>query len=182
MANNTAPKQKIGSIISGTSRPQDLIPAFLATLKEVLHPTVIIRRNGTHEASDRVETRIAELESNYPECYGDILQIAYDLNWLREELWNESPAYMTFEKHPDREEDFGYWLISGWRTDLEAGGGLVVHDLNDIPFGHKSDVILVLPEKLICFAHDCGRQQIYWEMTRSDVPQAYSLEPTAQKD
>ena len=109
---------EIGSLISGTLRPQDLIPAFIAEL-EYLDPGVSIEVPGREalpedEASPWWQSEDAEA-------------LAEELIGLLNDI---APAYTYFGAHHGDGADFGLWpdyaaieydITDGCLVRLEAG-------------------------------------------------------------
>lgn len=89
-----------GSIIHGTHRPQDLIPAFLDAIESI--------RPLTDEEKD-----ILEMITNLPdEHYYWISEEGYnDLDALFDELELLAPDGFYFGAHPGNGSDFGFWEL-----------------------------------------------------------------------
>lgn len=98
MATKTLP---IGSISSGTMRPQDLIPAFLRALHSVDPDTATKIWNNPDYAA--VFDWIEDDETEMPEDADFLLDALFDnLNLY-------CPAYCTFGAHEGDGADYGVW-------------------------------------------------------------------------
>ena len=88
------PRTAIGSVISGTMRPEDLIPAFLHELRAV--PEVAGNL-------DEIEARMAQDDYFLSEDAG------YDLEELFDLLDEVAPEGCSFGAHPGDGADYGFW-------------------------------------------------------------------------
>ena len=107
-----SPRYPIGSIISGTMRPEDLIPAFCAELEYQA------KRAGIVPAKRRREhlQLVREIEAR------DNLTDGRDFEVLFDALGEYSGPYFFFGAHPDDGANYGYWLVS----ELETQGDLFI--------------------------------------------------------
>lgn len=90
-----------GSVISGTMRPQDLIPAFLDEL-EMLNCDVFEAM-----ASDRAY--IASQEADEDSEWWDSEEAGFFLDELFNKLNAEAPEGYFFGAHPGDGADYGFW-------------------------------------------------------------------------
>ena len=84
-------KAQLGTVISGTMRPEDLIPAFLNLADEL----------GIFIGIDRME--------NPPEGYYESEQAFDDLDYLFDLLDENAPEGCYFGAHPGDGADYGFW-------------------------------------------------------------------------
>lgn len=98
-----------GTLIEGTHRPEDLIPAFYEELRRVDPPTA--GQVGDDEADEEIlESLDIEGEEEIPE---HLVEPARELlEWLFDKL-NEAASTedMYFGAHPGDGSDFGYWKV-----------------------------------------------------------------------
>lgn len=94
---------KVGTIISGTLRPQDLVPTFLTVLDTV---------------APAVSAQLAVLPFGYipntaleddGDDWWDSIECASKLNELIEVLQDHAPDGTIFGAHPGDAADFGFW-------------------------------------------------------------------------
>lgn len=125
--------QNIGSVSSGTMRPEDLIPDFIWELR---HQKPLHR---SHRALLR------EIESRmFKDGYYDSEEASWDLNeGLFDALNDYAPQYFYFGGHPGDGADYGFWLSEDWSEELENDGGIQVDDLADVPKDHYGPVAVV---------------------------------------
>lgn len=145
----------IGSISSGTMRPEDLIPAFieaLDNLKEEL--SLSLKVGASFEETEDVKQRVsqlddllADIEQNQHKIpnYFDSEDAMYDLNeTLFDALQEFAPPYCYFGSHPGDGADFGFWPSQDAIDDATYDGeSLAVSDLSEVPNDYVGDVIHV---------------------------------------
>ena len=131
----------IGSISSGTMRPEDLIPTFAAEL----HHVCISRRDipakirSKHYILFRVITgRLTNDSENYFDTDGSDAEA--DLDALFDALQEYAGPYFYFGAHPGNGSDYGYWLGESFADDFD---GLKVSDLSEVPSSYRGEVLLV---------------------------------------
>lgn len=118
----------IGSISSGTMRPQDLIPRFADVLEE-LAKAMPERESLTakhyaelaHEARTHLESEEAD----------EVLTALY------EALEDFAPPYCYFGAHPGDGADYGFWLDEDWRVIAREEGVPIVEDTSEIPSNYE---------------------------------------------
>jgi len=122
----------IGSVSSGTMRPEDLIPSFLWEAKHL--------RLNKYE-----RTRVSSIDKAVPDPadLNDYFQsddADFDLEELFDILNNHSLPYFYFGAHPGDGADYGWWLPEGWEDSF---GGIKVNDTADVPKGYSGEVLHV---------------------------------------
>lgn len=108
----------IGSVSSGTMRPEDLIPEFLAVA------------DGLRlSRADRQTVRDIARAEREPGYYGSDgcpggpdVDPAEDLDTLFDLLGNYVPDYCTFGAHPGDGADYGVWPVEELFETRPAGG------------------------------------------------------------
>jgi hypothetical protein len=107
---------EIGSISTGTLRPEDLLPTFARELER--------------HAPDHALVHEANATLVYDD--GDASEL---INEIQDELQNYCPPFVIFGSHPGDGADFGYW------PDMESlDEALTQHDVGN-PDGN-GDVVL----------------------------------------
>ena len=123
----------IGSVSSGTMRPEDLIPSFAWELKQV------------QDAGDR-KFLSAMAKRQKAADYYDSEESGYDLEELFDRLNNHCPEYTGFSSHDGDGADYGVWIY--WDSLEEDCRGadpdvLKVNDTSEVPCGHSGYVLHV---------------------------------------
>lgn len=103
-----------GSVISGTHRNEDLIPAFIDALSERLDTLSLSCPEGWEleysQEYGRVQEHLGEIERRMEqEGYFEGDDAAWDLEWLFNELNALAPEGTYFGAHPGDGSDFGFW-------------------------------------------------------------------------
>ena len=122
-------KINIGSVSSGTMRPEDLIPDFMWELR--------------HQAPCKREHRalLTEIKSRMEaDDYYESEESGWDLESLFDALDDYTPPYFYFGAHPGDGADYGYWLSESFEDDFD---GLKVSDTADIPSTYYGEVLVV---------------------------------------
>ena len=148
----------IGSISSGTMRPEDLIPLFTSELEYRLKhgPTVSRATRKAHTALVReINARILD-EREFEDIDLGIEGMAdYDLESLFDALDAYAAPKFYFGAHPGNGSDYGYWLSETWDEDfvpvidLQNEGwpgysaGIKVSDLADVPAWFRGEVAVI---------------------------------------
>jgi hypothetical protein len=118
-------KYTIGSISHGTMRPEDLIPEFIYTLKQL-------------DTEKRYARLIEEAEAITDFDSDEASEI------LNEDLFNAlnefAPPYFYFGSHPGDGSDYGFWLSEDCLVDFD---GLKVNDTSEVPEDYVGEVIHV---------------------------------------
>jgi hypothetical protein len=118
----------LGSISHGTLRPQDLIPTFLDTVRDI--------------APERYEQLCAQpfgpipshaLEDDDADWWQSE-DAGYLLEDLTDILSEHAPAFCYFGAHEGDGSDFGFWIDQDLIDEAEAEDELLrVADLDDVP-------------------------------------------------
>lgn len=121
----------IGSISSGTMRPEDLIPAFVSELERRLKngPPVSRETRKAHTALMRAVNRHIDgrdVEQGEPGTRMVVSGSRYyasevadfDLDALFDALNCYAAPYFYFGTHPGDGADYGYWLSESWDDDF----------------------------------------------------------------
>jgi hypothetical protein len=111
----------IGSVSSGTTRPEDLIPAFYQTLRYV---------RGAVTARIQKDWRIWQSDNMTPEVHAAAEEFLMEA--LFDALQEVAPPYMYFGAHPGDGADYGFWLSESWQQDAQENGELFVSDLSEL--------------------------------------------------
>jgi hypothetical protein len=142
----------MGSVISGTMRPEDLIPAFVAEL-EGQKPLKREHKKLIKEIDKR--SRFAS-DSNYL-TQGDA---ELDLGDLFDALNKYCAPYFYFGAHPGDGSDYGYWLSDSFEYDFD---GLKVNGLEDVPKGYSGEVLVVNDHgNMTLYSYSRGRKHEIW--------------------
>lgn len=124
----------LGTVISRTMQPVDLIPAFADELRRLsprgrlplaIYKDLRAYNSGGHDAveHDFVEQDLLELLSNALNDY--------------------APSYCYFGAHPCDGADFGFWLHEDFQELIRMDGGLEVADTSEVPSDYTGDVLHV---------------------------------------
>ena len=107
-----------GTVISGTMRAEDLIPAFVNELSARAEDHSlsggILQRDASksrYASTQDMLAGIEEAQESYGEDYYGSDQASYDLDWLFEALNSYAPGGHYFGAHPGDGADYGYWAI-----------------------------------------------------------------------
>ena len=130
----------MGSVLSGTMRPEDLIPAFWSELETQL------KRGPSLSRMDR-KTCIALLNDcdlifslRGDAFWNDSDAVEDMLNSLFDALSLFAATGFYFGSHPGDGADYGYWLSEFFVEDFD---GLTVSDTGDVPKGYRGEVLHV---------------------------------------
>lgn len=120
---------ELGSVISGTHRPQDLIPAFVQCLRDL----------GVQDMQlSYIEDCMGEEE------YFESGQAQVDLHeYLFDLLDGQAPPYCYFGTHPGDGSDFGFWVCEEVEAAVKEDGGDIVTDLD------KASLVVGMPPVLL---------------------------------
>jgi len=109
------PNPQLGTVISGTLRPEDLVPAFVDALDEVIEdstfepgadaPCRVARVGNLQSALGSLERRMGEAD------YYESEASQWDLDWLFEQLGEFAPEGTYFGAHWGDGADFGFWPL-----------------------------------------------------------------------
>lgn len=115
-------KGKIGTVINGTMRNEDLIPDLMAELEWM-------DEEGNYKALIQTADKITDFDS---EAASEIL------NEMIEAMQVFAPPYFYFGAHPGDGADYGYWLSECMSEDFD---GLKVSDLSEVPADYNGEVL-----------------------------------------
>jgi hypothetical protein len=134
---------KLGTVSHGTLRPEDLIPTFLDTLREVS------RQSGDIDQMCRAHELVGEIEArtNYDSYFEeDHEDVAFDLERLTDYLNGYAPPYCYFGSHPGDGSDFGFWLDEDWQARAEEDGVPVISCWEEMPGGNYSGNVFLISD------------------------------------
>ena len=121
----------IGSVSSGTLRPEDLLPTFINYAE-----------SETLSLSDRKTLRKIAADyrkhSEQPEYWENDAE--QDLSAVFDILQNCAPPYFYFGAHEGDGADYGFWLSHDFENDFE---GLKVNDTSEIPNNYTGEALHV---------------------------------------
>ena len=119
----------IGSVSTGTMRPEDLIPAFIDELR------------AQQPLSQPIRRELRDIERSMSRAdYFEAADTSEDLNYLFDALNTFAPEGFYFGAHPGDGADYGFWLSDDFIEDFD---GLKVSDLSDVPRAYSGSVLLV---------------------------------------
>ena len=112
-----APKPTLGSVISGTMRPEDLMPALFETLL-LFDPD---RAEAWAEYWREIDHVMCACEGDTDDMFRgfDPEKISYALNELFDELDEISPEGFYFGAHPGDGSDYGWWPAENYEDEEE---------------------------------------------------------------
>jgi hypothetical protein len=123
----------IGSVSHGTMRPEDLIPAFLDTLDELVEGMSLDAKGRELETCERVaglNRRLGDIEQRMESVpdYFESEEADWDLETLFDLLNDFAPPYCHFGAHEGDGSDYGFW--PSWESlnedDYTTNGGPVL--------------------------------------------------------
>jgi hypothetical protein len=126
----------IGTVSSGTMRPEDLIPDFTSELSyRAKQNGVPVKQRKAHLSLVKaIETRMEA------EDYFETEDADWDMESLFDALDNYAGPYFYFGAHPGDGSDYGFWLSEGFDDDFD---GLKVDDLSEVPAKYRGEVMVV---------------------------------------
>src|SRR5690606_15513977 len=147
---------RLGTVIHGTLREEDLVPAFLEELK-TLDP------DRAASYFERIPAEALEDEDHIWWQTGEAL-------WMVEELFdvlNEyAPPYVYFGANEGDGSDYGFWIDRTALTEaIENGEVLRVEDLSEVPADY---------EGLVLHENDHGNLTLY-ECTSGTFVEIWSV-------
>ena len=110
-------KVQIGTNIGGTLRPQDLVPAFLDTLKRCLAIDHTEDQHGRLILDAPMTMAVGGIMARLDHKWRDASGLAYfesehcqeDIEFLSDALNEYAPVGCYFGTHPGDGSDFGFW-------------------------------------------------------------------------
>lgn len=131
-----------GTLIHGTMRPEDLIPAFANELERLA--------KANNQESEHSELLKDCREINFSDnSTGNLDNINYCLEDLFTALDDFAPDYAYFGANPGDGSDYGFWPIEDWQERMQEDGVEFVSDLSEIE------------SRLICVINDHGNATLY---------------------
>lgn len=109
----------LGSVIHGTMRPEDLIPAFTAELRRYM-PRGRIPMDLYKDIKS-----VTTFKGNCPDEASELVATLCD------RLNDFAPNYAYFGSHEGDGSDYGFWLLPSWQEDARTNGAMFVSDLAD---------------------------------------------------
>ena len=169
----------IGSISSGTMRPEDLIPAFTSELEALAKQTGIVsgkRRKEHAKLVREIETRMDTYkagdrsgESTYYQCDDS----DEDLESLFDALREYAAPYFYFGAHPSDGAEYGFWLSEDWDADFQEllpHGSADPFTSEDLPFNLKVYDLADVPKWFrgeVAEVNDHGNVTLWVKTSRS---------------
>ena len=104
---------EIGTVIHGTMRPEDLIPAFLETLDMLREEATL--EDGADAPNvvavyGRMDDELGAMERRMSAPgYFESEDAGWDLEFLFDALNDYAPPYCYFGAHPGDGSDYGFW-------------------------------------------------------------------------
>ena len=170
-------RANLGSVSTGTLRPEDLIPAFVSELEQQKpchrkHRALIREVNTYLNLEECGSCGAYHPEGFAGDCRENQKRFANDedffqsetaselLNELMDALNEYAPAYFYFGAHPGDGADFGFWLSENMPEDFD---GLKVSDLSEVPTGYSGEVLHVNDHgNMTLYAYSRGRRREVW--------------------
>jgi len=157
----------LGSVSSGTLRPEDLIPAFLDVLRSI---------RPLRRADRKLVRELDAITAEYDTAAFKDGSTDYYLEELFTALDSYAPPYFYFGSHPGDGSDFGFYLSENFDEDFndvsEIGTDIVesvynlrVSDLAEVPRGFSGEVLLVNERgNATLYAYSRGRRREVWSV------------------
>ncbi len=161
----------LGSVSSGTLRPEDLIPAFLVALDNLkVDLSLSLPTSAGFDETEAVKREVSRIDDHLARIerhqavpgYYDSDDAQIDLEWLTDEgLSPFAPPYVYFGAHPGDGADFGFWpdhdaidanAVTHPGDVGETDGLLAVSDLSEVPADYSG---------LINHVNDHGNATLY---------------------
>jgi hypothetical protein len=153
-----ARRKNMGSVISGTMRPEDLLPAFIDTVRGQ-RPLNREHSKDVTEIQRRIDRHYRKPEKS---DYFIFDSADDDIERLFDILTEYCPQGFYFGAHPGDGADYGFWLSE---TFIEDFDGLQVSDTSEVPKNYRGDVLHV---------NDHGNATLYWA-TRGKLVEQWSI-------
>ncbi len=151
MARHQQRRYTVGSISSGTMRPEDLIPAFLSAMKDEMLAGPRIK--GHAKLWREIDKRSDKAD------YYESEDADWDLEALFDALQEYAGPYFYFGAHEGDGADYGFWLSWDSINDaIKDGTILKVNDLADVPASYRGEVLDV---------NDHGNATLYIKTSRA---------------
>ena len=137
-----------GTVISGTMRSQDVIPALTWELRHLGH-----RSTKLTLIEKRYEKAI-EGEFGEDDEYFTSETAMYDLENLFDMMQEHAPEFAYFGANEGDGSDYGFWISSNFAYEFD---GLKVEDTSKIPSNYVGEVLHV---------NDHGNMTLYFKSAR----------------
>lgn len=108
MSNNTA---TIGTVISGTMNPRELIPAFIKEINALGGSMPSFADSPINDLMNADSDSWLEEKADAVEAYLNSDESYWDLEELFDALDEMSPEFAFFGAHPDDGADYGFWPV-----------------------------------------------------------------------
>lgn len=139
------PTLSIGSISSGTLRQEDLIPAYVSAVEDLIDaiatnaPTDLESQQEHVQTSKRLTDMLAAIEKRQEEeGYYDSEAADFDAEELTETLNEFCPQYTYFGSHEGDGADIGVWVSwDSLEDDARFGEVLKIDDTSEIPADYR---------------------------------------------
>jgi len=146
---------EMGSVSSGTMRPEDLIPAFVDTLR-------FLACANNNKADKKWILEIEKRMNN--DRYYETEDCEYDLEELFDLLGAYALPYFYFGSHPGDGADYGFWLLDGFEYNFE---GKKVSDLSEVNKEDWNQEILLVNDHgntTLYSCNECGKLTEIWSV------------------
>lgn len=144
----------LGTVSSGTLRPEDLVPAFAAELRRLRGA---LPKQLARDVRSYVSDAPAPDGMDADEFGAELVQE------LSDALEAYAPPLAYFGTHPGDGADFGFWVDPG---SLEDFDGLRVSDLSEVPASYRGEVLHV---------NDHGNASLYVQTSRTRLLEVWSI-------
>ncbi len=164
---------ELGSVSSGTMRPEDLIPAFINALDEIRDNIPLSCEHGDETGRvaivSRIDNIVGEIEGRMNVDPGDGFdyyqseEADWDMEELSDLLQGFAPPFAYFGSHEGDGSDYGYWV--SWESideALESGEIISVDGIKWIPEELAAEFNLDVDVPLYALAdrlEDDGREE-----------------------
>lgn len=139
---------ELGTVSSGTMRKEDLIPAFIDTLRHHNPEHALIAEY------DALPDELDELTEEQEE------QTDYMLEELFDALNDYAPAFCYFGAHPGNGTDYGFWFDSDALDDARRYGECIAIE-NHLDPEEVEMLITAADAEYACHVNDHGNVTIY---------------------
>jgi hypothetical protein len=148
-----------GSIVSGTCRAEDIVPALInASDPRWLRMSRADRKRWHALSVEWDALQSADVDDPAVESIGDPYDV---LNDLQDLMSAYCPAYAYLGAHPDDGADTGVWCSEYFPDD--SFDGLKVDDLSDVPRGYSGEVLVISDHgNMTLYSCSRGRAREIW--------------------
>lgn len=140
---------ELGTVSSGTMLKEDLIPAFIDTLRQHNHEHALI---AEYDALPNCEwDELTEEQQEQTDCM---------LDELFDALNEYAPPFCYFGAHPGNGSDYGFWFDSDALDDARRYGECI--EIKDhIDAEEVAQLIAAAGADCACYVNDHGNATIY---------------------